>query len=169
LESVTQNPSSDLTASLAKSPIGRCVPITGYDHRYDESYEVDAFVPDPLPVSVEFSSEVWMQVTDAATQLGRLDAAASLIPNPTLVSRIATRREAIGTSALEGTFANLTDLLAAEALPDPEEDADVPANVREVMNYRRSNRSSSEVLRATGRRPGRFGKSKCSSGHRTVA
>lgn len=50
------------------------------------------------------------------------------------------RREAIGTSALEGTFANLTDLLAAEELL-PERsgrDANLPPNVREVLNYTRA-------------------------------
>ncbi len=66
-------------------------------------------------------------------ELGRLDAAARLIPNPTLVTRMATRREAIGTSALEGTFAALPELLAAEVLPATERGA-VPPNVREVRN-----------------------------------
>ena len=71
-------------------------------------------------------------------ELGRLDAAASLIPSPRLVARIATRREAIGTSALEGTYADLTDLFAAEVLPASEQDTEVAPNVREVMNYARA-------------------------------
>jgi Fic family protein len=79
-----------------------------------------------------------MAVSHAAAELARLDAAASLVPNPTLLTRLATRREAIGTSALEGTYANLTDLLAAEVLPPEEREVDVPPNVREVMNYARA-------------------------------
>ncbi len=79
-----------------------------------------------------------MALSDAMAALGRLDAAASLIPNPQLVTRVATRREAIGTSALEGTFANLTDLFAAEAASLDEEDPSIPPNVREVMNYTRA-------------------------------
>jgi Fic family protein len=124
---------------LVGSPVGTCVPITGYDHRFGEDYETHAFVPRDLPSELDLPNEVWIQVTEAMTELGRLDAAAALIPNPALVTRIATRREAIGTSALEGTFANLTDLFAAEALPaDDGHGASIPPNVREVMNYTRA-------------------------------
>lgn len=55
---------------------------------------------------------------------------------------MATRREAIGTSALEGTFANLTDLFAAEVLPEGQQDEHVPPNVREIMNYSRAAESA---------------------------
>jgi len=75
-----------------------------------------------------------MALTDAMGALGRLDSAASFIPNPQLVTRVATRREAIGTSAIEGTFANLTELFTAEAAFGDEVTQAVPANVREVMN-----------------------------------
>jgi len=78
-----------------------------------------------------------MVVSESMTELGRLDAAVSLIPNPQLVTRIATRREAIGTSALEGTYADLSELFAAEVLPFEEQEAEVTPNVREVMNYTR--------------------------------
>lgn len=115
------------------------MPIAGYDQRFDESYDTHAFVPHDLPSELQLPNDVWIQVTNAMTELGRLDAAASLIPNPTLVTRIATRREAIGTSALEGTFADLTELLAAEALPPADgHGATIPPNVREVMNYTRA-------------------------------
>ena len=129
----TSQVSSD---GLRLSPIGRLVPITGHDGRFGEEYRTSAFLPDDLPVSIVLPSSVWLVVTDAMTELGRLDAAASLVPNPQLVARLATRREAIGTSALEGTFADLTDLFVAEILQD--EAADVAPNVREVMNYTRA-------------------------------
>ena len=70
--------------------------------------------------------------------LGRLDSAASMIPNPQLVTRVATRREAIGTSALEGTFANLTELFAAEAASGEEADQRISPNIREVTDYTRA-------------------------------
>jgi Fic family protein len=113
------------------------VPIRGFDPRFNESYEVEAYIPDPLPATVDLPGPVWMSVTEAASELGRLDAAASLVPNPQLVTRVATRREAIGTSALEGTYANLTELLAAEVLP-LEGGTNLAPNVREVMNYARA-------------------------------
>lgn len=120
---------------LVNSPVGRCVPIRGRDHRFREDYSTHAFLPDDLPQAVSLSADALMAVGDAREELGRLDGSAAIIASPQLITRMATRREAIGTSALEGTFANLTDLLAAE-----EEEADVilPANIREVMNYTRA-------------------------------
>lgn len=124
--------------SLRGSPVGAVVPIFGHDARLGEPYAAEAFVPHDLPVQVELPGAVWMAVSEAMNELGRLDAAASLIPNPQLVTRVATRREAIGTSALEGTYADLTELFAAEVLPLDEQEADVAPNVREVMNYARA-------------------------------
>ena len=124
--------------SLASSPVGTVVPITGHDARFGEDYAVEAFVPADLPDQVDLSGPVWMVLAEAMAELGRLDAAAGVIPNPHLVSRVATRREAIGTSALEGTYANLTELFAAEVIPVEDQDAEVAPNVREVMNYARA-------------------------------
>lgn len=124
-------------SDLASSPIGRLVPIAGNDARFGEDYDADAFVPDDLPDCVDLPGTVWMAVSEAMTELGRLDAAASLVPNPQLIARITTRREAVGTSALEGTYAELTELFAAEALPDADQSGQVPPHVREVLNYTR--------------------------------
>ncbi len=124
--------------ALRDSPVGRVTMINGHDPRFSEDYEVEAFLPDDLPTEVDLPNSTWMQLTEAMAELGRLDAAASLIPNPLLVTRMATRREAIGTSALEGTFAALPELLAAEVLPVAEKEARLPPNVREVRNYARA-------------------------------
>jgi Fic family protein len=123
---------------LRSSQIGSVVPIAGHDARFGEDYEAGAFVPNDLPAEIDLPGSTWMAVSDAAAELGRLDAAASLIPRPQLVARVATRREAIGTSALEGTYADLTDLFAAEVLPENAQDEHVPPNVREIMNYTRA-------------------------------
>jgi len=125
-------------ADLSKSPVGSTVLIRGTDNRFSAPYELGAFVPAPLPRNLDLPGDVWMALSDAMGALGRLDSAASLIPNPQLVTRVATRREAIGTSALEGTFANLTELFAAEAISVEEVDPSIPPNVREVMNYTRA-------------------------------
>lgn len=123
---------------LRDSPIGAVEPISGHDARFGEEYEAEAFIPHDLPDRIDLPGPTWMAVSDAAAELGRLDAAASLIPRPQLIARIATRREAIGTSALEGTYANLTELFAAEVLPEASHETDVAPNVREVMNYTRA-------------------------------
>ena len=127
-----------MAVDLSESPIGSTVLIRGTDNRFNTPYELSAFVPAPLPRELDLPGAVWMALSDAIAALGRLDSAASLIPNPQLVTRVATRREAIGTSALEGTFANLTDLFAAEAISLDESDPNIPPNVREVMNYTRA-------------------------------
>lgn len=125
-------------SQLRGSPVGSVVPISGYDARFGESYEAEAFIPADLPDRVDLPSSVWMVVSEANAELGRLDAAARLVPNPHLLTRIATRREAIGTSALEGTYAELTELFAAEVLPLDEQETDLAPNVREVVNYARA-------------------------------
>jgi Fic family protein len=121
--------------SLHDSPVGTTQRITGHDPRFGEDYDVEAFVPHDLPKAIDLSSAAWMIVTEAAQELGRLDAAAELIPRPEMIARMATRREAIGTSALEGTYADLTELLAAEVSPSDEPGRPIAPNVREVMNY----------------------------------
>ena len=91
-----------MSEELSKSPVGSTVLIRGTDNRFNAPYELGAFVPAPLPRSLDLPGNVWMSLSDAMGALGRLDSAASMIPNPHLVTRVATRREAIGTSALEG-------------------------------------------------------------------
>ncbi len=76
--------------------------------------EGTAYLPDPLPADVDLSTETWMAVNTATEALARLDGAARLIPNPSLLRRPALRREAQSTSALEGTYAPFTDVLAAD-------------------------------------------------------
>lgn len=124
--------------SLQHSPIGDVVPIRGHDARFGEDYGAEAFVPHDLPNEIDLPSSVWMTVSNAAAELGRLDAAAQLVPSPELIARVATRREAIGTSALEGTYANLAELFAADVMPQDDDDGHIPPNVREVMNYTRA-------------------------------
>lgn len=120
---------------LSRSPIGSVVPIAGHDRRFDEDYEAETYIPDDLPVTVDLPTTTWMVVSHAASELGRLDAAARLIPRPQLVTRVAIRREAIGTSALEGTYAGLSELFAAEILPETDHPRPVPPNLREIVSY----------------------------------
>lgn len=112
------------------SPIGQLVPIAGYDPRFDEEYNHVAYVPDPLPEEIVLDSSTWKIVADASLELGRLDNATSRFPNPPLLVRPALRREAVSTSALEGTFTDIEDVLAA----DVENKSELPADVREVVN-----------------------------------
>lgn len=116
---------------LRTSPIGQLVPISGYDPRFKEDYDYVAFVPDPLPTELELDAATYNAVVDATAAMARADQAASLLPNPALLARPATRREAVSTSALEGTYAALSDVFEADFL-----DADeITSPVSEVRNY----------------------------------
>jgi Fic family protein len=118
----------DLEA-LRGSPIGQLVPISGTDGRGGQHYEYFAFLADPLPASVDLSTATWKIVTKAEAELGRLDQAARQIPNPSLLRQPALRREAQSTSALEGTFAPLEEVLES----DVEQRAALPLQVREIF------------------------------------
>ena len=139
-----------MATDLSQSPIGTTVLIRGTDHRFNTSYELGAYIPAPLPREIELPSDTWMNLSEAMAALSRLDTAAERIPNPQLVTRLATRREAIGTSALEGTFANLTDLFAAEVVAVEAGDPRISPNVNEVMNY---TRAAYEAYRWVAERP----------------
>jgi Fic family protein len=112
------------------SPVGRVVPIT-----VDEGgrpVEHIAFVPAPLPTSVDFPAPVWSKAIEAANHLGRLDAIArELLPNPTLLARPTIRREAVSTSALEGTYAPAAEVLSSEV----DEDRPRSQAVVEILNF----------------------------------
>lgn len=115
---------------FGSSPIGRLVRISGHDPRFNEEYDHVAFVADPLPDQVELEAQTWSAVADAMLALGRLDDATSRFPNPLLLVRPALRREAVSTSALEGTFTDIEEVLAA----DVEDEAALAPQVREVFN-----------------------------------
>lgn len=115
---------------FANSPIGKLVPISGFDARFNEEYDHVAFVAEPLPETVELDNQTWNRVTEAMLKLGRLDDATIRFPNPNLLVRPALRREAVSTSALEGTITDIEEVLAA----DLEEKAALPPDLREVLN-----------------------------------
>ncbi|MCA1676788.1 MAG: hypothetical protein LC799_32975 [Actinobacteria bacterium] len=62
-------------------------------------------MPDPLPYEPPLSLATVTAATNAAMAVARLDQAASQLPNPSLLVRPVIRREAVSTSALEGTYA----------------------------------------------------------------
>jgi Fic family protein len=100
-----------------KSPIGVYIPISGSD-RFGE-FSALAYLPDPLPLDndIQIDNVAWAAVSNATEMVGRLDQECSHMPDPSLLIRPALLREAMDTSALEGTVGILTDLLEAQ-LPD---------------------------------------------------
>jgi Fic family protein len=116
---------------LEASPIGHLVPIVGPDPATHETVEGKAFLPAPLPSRLTLSTSTWNTVNAATAALARLDGAARLIPNPSLLRRPALRREAQSTSALEGTYAPFAEVLAA----DREDEGHLSAEIKEILNF----------------------------------
>src|SRR5215217_2801659 len=102
----------DLDA-LRQSPCGELVPITGSNVRTGERWAYFAFSPSPMPTQPNLALRALNQATKAAMAVARLDQAMSQIPNPNLLVRPAIRREAVSTSALEGTYATFDEVLEA--------------------------------------------------------
>lgn len=117
------------TERFRNSPIGSLVPIKVADS--DQVWRHEAFVPDPLPRTLDLTQETWTAVTVATAALTRLDGAAHRLPNPYLLVRPALTREAVSTSALEGTYAALEDVLQAEFV----EESEISESTAEVRNY----------------------------------
>jgi Fic family protein len=96
-----------------------------------------AFIPAPLPPDppLAYSGELQTLLSEADRNIGRLDALASMLPNPDLFVAMYVRHEAVLSSQIEGTQSTLEDVLAfeADALRD-----DTPKDVEEVVNYVRA-------------------------------
>ena len=96
-----------------------------------------AFIPAPLPPEppIEYSGPLQTLLSEADRNIGRLDALASMLPNPDLFVAMYVRHEAVLSSQIEGTQSTLEDVLAYEA--DAMRD-DTPKDVEEVVNYVRA-------------------------------
>lgn len=95
-----------------------------------------AFVPDPIPSSLELSSTVQRAHERAILGLGELRAIIPSLPNPQLLTSPFLRREAVKSSRIEGTKTEVDQLLLFEAaggktVRNDEESLDA----REVLNY----------------------------------
>jgi Fic family protein len=109
--------------------LGELIPIHGTDPRRGE-WTHAAFIPFPLPdLSVELSPSTYLEVANARAALGALDSTSRQLPNPQLLRQPTLRKEAQSTSALEGTYAPLDEVLAAD------QDEAATGNIREVLNY----------------------------------
>ncbi len=97
-----------------------------------------------MPATIDLEPRTYKLVSEAERELGRLDAATSRLPNPGLLVRPMLMREAVSTSALEGTYAPLATVLEA----DLEEPTGYSADVREVLNYVAAARRGLELITA---------------------
>lgn len=124
----------DLEA-LRGSPIGRTVRIMVPEAGCSEpKVPYCAYVADPLPAAPNLSMGAMNIATKAAMAVARLDQAVTQLPNPNLLLRPIIRREATSTSALEGTYAELDEVLEADFL----EERQLSSEQREIHNFVRA-------------------------------
>jgi Fic family protein len=118
----------DLTLFTDGAP-GDLVDISGTDPRHGE-WAHKAFVPHPLPYEPPaLTPATYRVVGNCRAALAALDSTARRLPNPRLFRRPALHAEAQSTSALEGTYAPLAEILIAD------EDRPPSVEAREILNY----------------------------------
>lgn len=117
--------------ALRNSPIGGVTAISGIDPGTGQHFDHYAYLPDSLPETVELSQRTWTAVANAMASLGSLRQACAQLPNPGLLIRPALAKEALSTSALEGTFGTLPEVLEARL---PQSEPHTP-EVREIRAY----------------------------------
>jgi cell filamentation protein, protein adenylyltransferase len=115
------------------SPVGRLVPIEGT--HLGQSFSHFAFVPKDPPPDVVLSTPTLNALSEAAGAIGRLDGTGRRLPQPSLLIRPTTRREAVSTSALEGTYTTLPQVLQSELFED---EGPHSRDVEEVLSYVRA-------------------------------
>ena len=99
----------------------------------DTNLGVKAFVPSPLPPSIDLAA-VFLDYGEAMAGIGALNAKIAQLRNPHIILRPLQRREALLSSAMEGTFTTTDELALLEA--GAEEGA--RADTHEVLNYARA-------------------------------
>ncbi|ASR34322.1 hypothetical protein BAY61_04185 [Prauserella marina] len=133
----------DLDA-LGESPVGQLVPIAlPPSGMSGEATRYWAFVPDALPNEPRLGLASLDVSTRAAMAVARLDQAMAQLPNPGLLLRPIIRREAVSTSALEGTYAAYDEVLEADFL----EESQMSAPQREIQNFVRAVEVAPELLK----------------------
>jgi Fic family protein len=106
------------------SPSGRVIKAgTGYL----------AFVPNPLPPQIEWTSELVNSLSRADHMLGRLSKEGSSLQNPFLFTRPFIAREAVLSSKIEGTRSTLEDMLINDVDATTRDGNE--ADRKEVQNY----------------------------------
>jgi len=94
---------------------------------------IPAFLPPEPPIGMD--PELTRLLSDADRALGRLDGAASVLPNADLFVAMYVRQEAVLSSQIEGTQSTLEDVLDFEINARGSER---PKDVEEVVNYVRA-------------------------------
>ncbi|MCS7066260.1 MAG: Fic family protein, partial [Fimbriimonadales bacterium] len=94
-----------------------------------------AFIPNPLPPALAYDAPLINALSEADRALGELAGLGRMLPNPYLLVRPLVAREAVLSSRIEGTQADLIDLYTYEALQLVLPGMPVHADAQEVFQY----------------------------------
>lgn len=100
-----------------------------------------AFVPAPLPPKIDMGS-IALPLAGAMQAIGELRGASRRLSNPYILVRPLQRREALTSSAMEGTFTTTDHLLLAEVGVETQTDE----STKEVFNYLKALNESLSLL-----------------------
>lgn len=125
-----------------KNPSGKLLP--------DSANQYYTFVPDNLPVKIDYDNELLRLLSEASTWLGRLDGAGIelnkvLHNNVNLFIRPQLENEAVESSRIEGTLSSLDDMFkeqAGQKILDEEKKNDI----LEVRNYIRAQETGINLM-----------------------
>ncbi len=118
--------------TFSKSPSGKIVKSGQGDTAYW------SYIPNSLPPELAFDPELIRALSNADRALGELAGLGRTMPNPHLLIRPFIHREAVLSSRIEGTQADIADLYAYEAGQPSQgrKGAVIPeSDVKEVHNY----------------------------------
>ncbi|MDA0832962.1 MAG: Fic family protein [Planctomycetota bacterium] len=106
-----------------------------------------AFVPNFLPPTWEFKTDLWPLLHNAGNRLSTLNGIGQTLPEPELLLRPLQSREAITSSNMEGTYVTPEQLLIFEMDPrEPKSADDKKSDWLEVFNYSRALASGFEAI-----------------------
>ncbi len=115
-----------------KKPSGKLIHI----ERDEAAYR--AFIPNPLPPEIKWDATLAGELSRADRALGELAGLGRTMPNPHLLIGPFLRREAVLSSRIEGTQADITDVYVYEAGQLSLPGVGTPSkkdDVREILNY----------------------------------
>lgn len=92
-----------------------------------------AFVPAVLPPTISYTPQLVRLLSDAESELGRLEGLGRMLPDPNILIQPFLRREAVLSSKIEGTHVSFSELLLFEAATKINDRRDHSA--QEVANY----------------------------------
>jgi Fic family protein len=109
---------------MGRSPIGQLVPIEGEDAGHGK-FACSAYLPAELPQDfTNLNSNTWAEIVRASESLARLDQCSKSLPDPGLLIYPSLIREAMASSALEGTHGILTEVLESRFISQDEQSAE---------------------------------------------